>query len=52
MDGTGEAERALEKGARRARADILRRAIERGLKAVNLSVDEWVRAVREARRER
>jgi len=45
-------ERALEEEVRRVKVEILRKAIERGLKAMDLSVDEWVRAVREVRRGR
>ncbi|RLE77107.1 MAG: DUF4145 domain-containing protein [Thermoprotei archaeon] len=45
-------ERALEEEVRRVRVEILKKAIERGLEAMDLSVDEWVRAVREARRGR
>ncbi len=45
-------ERALEEEVRRVKAEILRRAIERGIEAMDLSVDEWVEAVREVRRER
>ena len=45
-------ERALEEEVRRVKAEILRRAIERGIEGMDLSVDEWIESVREVRRER
>jgi len=45
-------ERALEEEVRRARRERLRRLIERGLSSMDVSVEEWARAVREAREAR
>ena len=45
-------ERALEKEVKKIKTEMLKKAIDRGLKAMDLSIDEWVKAVREIRRER
>jgi len=45
-------ERALEEEVKKIKTEMLKEAIDRGLKAMDLSIDEWVKAVREIRRER
>ncbi|BES82404.1 type II toxin-antitoxin system CcdA family antitoxin [Pyrodictium abyssi] len=45
-------EKALEEEIRRARMHRLRRLIDEALDAMDLTVEEWVQAVRETRKER
>lgn len=45
-------ERALEEEIRRVRAERFKGVLERGLKAIDLTPEEWVKAVKESRRER
>ena len=45
-------EKALEEEIRRARMHRLRRLVDEALDAMDLTVEEWVRAVRETRKER
>lgn len=45
-------ERALEEEVKKIKTEMLKEAIDRGLKAMDLSIDEWVKAVKEIRRER
>jgi len=45
-------ERALEREIREAKKRMLREIIEKGLESMNVRVDEWIRDVKESRRER
>ena len=45
-------EKALEKEIREAKKKMLREIIEKGLESMNVRVDEWIRDVKESRRER
>ncbi len=45
-------EKALEEEVRRARRERLRRLIEKALPQMDIPVEEWARAVREAREAR
>jgi post-segregation antitoxin (ccd killing protein) len=45
-------EKALEEEIKRMKMERLRRLIEEALKHMNVSVDEWVKAVKESRYER
>jgi post-segregation antitoxin (ccd killing protein) len=45
-------EKALEEEIKRIKMERLRRLIEEALKHMNVSVDEWVKAVKESRYER
>ncbi len=45
-------EKALEEEVRRARADLFRRLLGEALREMDTSVEEWVRSVRESRKER
>jgi post-segregation antitoxin (ccd killing protein) len=44
-------EKALEEEIKRMKMERLRRLIEEALKHMNVSVDEWVKAVKESRYE-
>jgi hypothetical protein len=48
----GLVERALEEEIRRVRMERLKMVIEETLKSMDVSVEEWVEAVRESRLER
>ena len=43
-------EKALEKEIREAKKKMLREIIEKGLESMSVSVEEWVRDVKESRR--
>ncbi len=45
-------EKALEDEIRRARLLRIRKLVDKALESMELSAEEWVQAVREARRER
>uniref|UniRef100_A0A7C3SN98 DUF4145 domain-containing protein n=1 Tax=Thermofilum pendens TaxID=2269 RepID=A0A7C3SN98_THEPE len=45
-------ERALEEEVRRVKRERFRRLLEEALEGCEVTVEEWVRAVRETRRER
>jgi post-segregation antitoxin (ccd killing protein) len=45
-------EKALEEEIKRIKMERLRRLIEEALKHMNVSVDEWVKAVKESRYKR
>ena len=45
-------ERALEEEIRRAKMERFKRLVEEALESMNVSIDEWVRAVKESRMER
>ncbi|MCD6114444.1 MAG: type II toxin-antitoxin system CcdA family antitoxin [Thermoprotei archaeon] len=45
-------EKALEKEIKEAKKRMLREIIEKGLENMNVSVNEWIRDVKESRRER
>ncbi len=48
----GLVERALEEEVRRVKMERLKMVIEEALKGMDVSVEEWVEAVRESRLER
>lgn len=45
-------EKALEEEIRRVKKEKLKKIIEEGLKSMNITVDEWIKTVKESRRER
>lgn len=45
-------ERALEEEVRRVKKERFRRALEKALNSMDMSVEDWVKAVREIREER
>lgn len=45
-------EKALEEEIRRARLERFRRLVEEALKIMDISIEDWVKAVRESRLER
>ncbi len=52
VDVRAVVERALEEEVRRRRKERFRKLLEEALRGCDATVEEWVEAVREARRER
>jgi post-segregation antitoxin (ccd killing protein) len=52
VDVRAVVERALEEEVRRKRKEGFRKLLEEALRGCDVTVEEWVEAVREARRER
>jgi len=45
-------EKALEEEIKRIKKEKLKKIIEEGLESMSITVDEWIKAVKESRRER
>ena len=45
-------EKALEEEIKRIKKEKLRKIINEGLESMNITVDEWIKAVKESRKER
>lgn len=45
-------ERALEEEVKRVKEAMLRELLDKALNSINISVEEWVKAIRESREER
>jgi len=52
VDVRAVVEKALEEEVRRVKRERFRRLLEEALKGCDVTVEEWVKAVKEARRER
>lgn len=52
VDVRAVVEKALEEEVRRVKRERFRRLLEEALKGCDVTVEEWVEAVKEARRER